>query len=58
MSWQQLVAIRAEARAIAREQETQPPVACPVDGEPLLTAPDGTLRCRFDGFTWPQDGER
>lgn len=29
-----------------------PPTACPNDGEPLDVAPDGSLRCRFDGYTW------
>lgn len=54
MSWYQLLDVYAEAKAIRREQESLPPVACPHDGEPLLPASDGTLHCRFDGYTWPE----
>lgn len=58
MSWYQLLDIYAEAVAIQRELDSLAPVACPNDGEPLLAAPDGTLRCRFDGYTWPRDSTR
>lgn len=51
MSWEQLLAIGREAAEIAREEKTRPPTACPNDGEPLTVAPDGTLTCRFDGWT-------
>jgi hypothetical protein len=43
------------------EFRSRPPVACPVDGEPLTGAPaaaalSGTeLRCRFDGWSYPRD---
>lgn len=26
------------------------PISCPNDGEPLITAADGGLFCRFDGW--------
>ncbi len=42
----------------AQEREfwlSQPPQACPHDGEPLTTGPDGLLFCRFDGYQWPRD---
>ena len=46
MSWGSLVAILNEAAA------SQPPIsACPNDGEPLATGPDGRLFCRYDGWT-------
>lgn len=51
MSWEQLLAIKEEARQIAKEDELQDPVACPNDGEPLVTGPDGKLFCRWDGWT-------
>ena len=54
-SWYTLIGILAEARdyqRMRRELETQ---ACPNDGEPLLTGPDGRLYCRYDG--WRPDGD-
>ena len=45
MSWYQLLAIRDEAQDAVR----LPLVACPNDGEPLRTGPDGQLYCPFDG---------
>lgn len=52
MSWQQLLDIYAEAADEARRAQSQPPVACPNDGEPLRSGPDGSLHCRFDGWVW------
>jgi len=51
MSWQQLLDIEAEYRDNARAERTQPPVACPLCGEPLRSGPQGQLFCVFDG--WP-----
>lgn len=50
MSWEQLLAIREEQIELIREAEADP-VACPNDGEPLQSGPDGQLFCKFDG--WP-----
>jgi hypothetical protein len=44
--WYGLLAIVTEARERAREPET----ACPNDGEPYTTGPDGAPFCRFDGY--------
>ncbi len=55
MSWQQLIDIAREAAQEVREEESRPPVACPNDGEPLTAGPDGTLHCKFDGWT-PERG--
>lgn len=52
MSWEQLLDIQREAAERRRQEDDAPPVACPNDGEPLERAPDGSLRCRFDGWTW------
>lgn len=52
MGWEQLIDIIAEARDLAAKEEATPPAACPNDGEPLEQGPDGTLHCRFDGWTW------
>jgi hypothetical protein len=54
MSWSQLLSIAKEAAAEADAAGARPPVACPNDGEPLLTGPDGGLYCPFD--FWRPDG--
>lgn len=54
MAWEQLLDIIADARAEAVEERSQPPQACPNDGEPLRGGPDGQLYCLFDG--WQPDG--
>jgi hypothetical protein len=51
VSWYSLLAIYQEAADIRRELETRPPLACPNDGEPLESGPDGSLHCKFDGWT-------
>jgi len=50
MSWEQLRDIYREAADLATEAAASPPVACPNDGEPLRTGPDGRLFCPFDGW--------
>ncbi len=55
MAWETLLATVKEARAEYRAERTNPPVACPNDGEPLNAAPRGRLHCPFDGWTWPDD---
>lgn len=52
-----LSTIRQQA-AYVDYYRTQPPVACPNDGEPLIPGPPGqpgVLFCRFDGFQYPRD---
>jgi len=49
MSWEQLLAIQEEARAMAAEDKARTPTACPNDGEPLREGPGG-LYCPFDGW--------
>lgn len=56
MSWYQLLDIEKEAAAERRAAASTPPVACPLDGEPLRTGPDGGLWCPFDGWR-PDSGE-
>jgi hypothetical protein len=55
MPWEQLVSIAEEAAAERRAAQSQPPTACPNDGEPLEQGPAGTLHCRFDGWQYPRD---
>lgn len=55
MSWDQLSSILQTAVSEARENATAPPTACPNDGEPLESGPNGVLHCKFDGWTWPRD---
>lgn len=51
MSWEQLLDIVREASKLAEAEQSQPPQACPNDGEPLQRGPNGVLHCRFDGWT-------
>ena len=50
MAWEELISIYREAADEIRAEKTQPPQACPNDGEPLTTGPDGQLFCKFDGW--------
>lgn len=50
MSWHQLLDIYADAAADRQAEAATPPAACPNDGEPLKTGPDGGLYCPFDGW--------
>lgn len=50
MSWEQLLAIRAEAVDISDHARTEVPSACPTDGEPLTSGPAGKLFCPFCGW--------
>lgn len=56
MSWWQLLSILEEVADYARQEQTDPPVACPFDGEPLKSAPHGSggLYCPFGDYEWPQ----
>ncbi|GHH57737.1 hypothetical protein [Lentzea cavernae] len=51
MSWEQLGEIAREAAKLADTERSQPPQACPNDGEPLERGKNGVLHCRFDGWT-------
>lgn len=48
MSWEQLLAIVHTDR---EERDAVVEVACPNDGEPYQSGPDGALFCPFDGYT-------
>jgi hypothetical protein len=48
--WGSLLAINQEARLIAAEEAVRRPTACPNDGQPLVTGPNGELFCPFDGW--------
>lgn len=50
--WWDLLSIAREARALAEQERTRRPVACPNDGEPLTEGPGGVLHCRYDGWVW------
>ena len=54
-SWYGLLDILSEAAQLKKEEMTSPPLACPFDGEPLQSTPDGKgLFCRYDGYRWPE----
>ena len=63
-SWYQLLDIRKQAQAEFDWYAERPPVACPLDGEPLRNAPavetasGCELFCRFCGWQYPRDWVR
>lgn len=54
MSWEQYLSVVAEAMAHVRAEKSEPPTACPYDGEPLDAAPDGGLFCPAGNYSWPR----
>lgn len=54
MAWEQLVSIAAEAVTYVQKEKSEPPQACPFDGEPLDPAPDGGLFCPLGNYSWPR----
>lgn len=52
MSWEQLISIIRDSDDEASTDASTPPVACPNDGEPLSTGPNGELFCTFDGWRY------
>ena len=50
MSWDQLIAIRKEARQLRRADEDRPLVECPIDGTPLQFR-NGIGDCPMGNFT-------
>lgn len=54
MSWEQLLNIFDQQRQDVEEFERTPPVACPIDGEPLEVGPRGELHCPCGNYTWPE----
>lgn len=50
MSWNQLTAIRAEARKLAEDEKAAPLVDCPICGH-LLNVRDGIYDCPLGHFT-------
>lgn len=56
MVWDQFTSIVEEALSYIEAEKTQPPIACPYDGEPLDSAPDGVgLFCPWGNYEWPRD---
>jgi transposase len=59
VSWFQLLDIIKQGRAEAEYYASQPPMACPLCGEPLRSAPNGsadrTLYCPYEGWSFPRD---
>jgi len=56
VSWEQLLSILKEASDSARDEQSRPPQACPLCGEPLISGPNGELFCKYDGYQYPRDG--
>lgn len=53
--WEGLHALYQLAVEEQRVADETAPLACPNDGEPLSTDPEGNLRCGWDGWVW--DGQ-
>lgn len=53
--WWDLYNIAREAQQLREQYDAMPPQACPNDGEPLQTGPNGKLYCKFDGWKYPDD---
>lgn len=51
-SWYQLLDILALNDEELQRLRNTPPTACPHDGTPLQTGPNGELHCVFDGWVW------
>jgi len=54
-SWYGLLSVLTEARQYMAEDAERRRMACPNDGQPYLTGPDGHLYCPWDGYR-PDDG--
>lgn len=52
MGFQDLLQILRESRQEAEAERSRRPSACPNDGTPLKTGPNGELYCEFDGWRW------
>jgi len=52
VSWEQLMDILHQSRAGATIDLSEPPVACPYDGEPLDVHPDGRRNCPLGNYTY------
>lgn len=63
-SWWGLVSVYRQSRQEFEAFTSNPPMACPDDGEPLRNAPatpsgSGTeLFCPYDGWAYPKDQHR
>jgi hypothetical protein len=60
-SWWGLDSVFKQNRSEFESFISRPPVACPVDGEPLINAPATMagsgcqLYCKYDGWQYPRD---
>lgn len=54
MSWDTLLSILKSNAQDVQQQLLDPPIACPNDGTPLESGPNGTLHCPFDGWVYNQ----
>ena len=56
--WYGILAILQLQRDTVKQYRQQQPAACPHDGTPLRSGPNGELYCPFDGWQWdgsPED---
>lgn len=56
MVWDQFTSIVEETLSYIEREKTEPPLACPYDGEPLSATPDGSgLFCKWGNYEYPRD---
>jgi hypothetical protein len=53
MSWEQLRDTLKENKIEAAREVSEPPVACPIDGEILDIKPDNTRNCPLGNYSFP-----
>lgn len=61
MSWEQLGEMQYAAATVRWAELSNPPIACPNDGTPLIPSPSAAtsrLFCPFDGWKYPEDDNR
>ena len=52
MSWETLKQVRDFNREARRQDASQPPDACPIDGTPLEENSLGVRNCPMGNYTW------
>jgi hypothetical protein len=61
LSWYQYLDILKAAHVEFEYWASNPPLACPNCGEPLIPGPQSaevTLHCKYDGWSYPRDWVR
>lgn len=52
MGWEQLTEIARQNREAQEREQDAPPDACPIDGFPLQSTPEGDRNCPLGNYRW------